>query len=442
MSDTSEYLRQGIEAARIDGANIATIDAHTHAPALTTGTKWPVLDDAAYYGSAGNIVKITDPHTEADPVAILIQTLISVGSVIGRGAYFVAEADQHYTNEFAVLVGETSKGRKGSSFSQARYAVEMADDTFRRQIQSGLVSGEGLVFHVRDKFEKKNKKGTDEIVDEGVSDKRLLIFESEFAQTLRVLERDSNTLSPVIRNAWDRGDLQSMAKNSAMRATGAHVSIIAHTTIDEAKRYLSDTEASNGFANRFLWCCVKRSKVLPESEPVPRDLLVPVANDIRESIQLSKSMGKVSRDDDARKLWYAVYPALSEGKPGLAGALTARGEAHVMRLAMIYAILDQQPIIKADHLRAALAVWDFCEASVAYIFSDRLGDPIADKVADALKDALNGLTRTDINNLFNRNMTAARIDGALSVLSKSGMAHSTETTPDGLGRPTVRWFYG
>ena len=155
--------------------------------AVLTRNKWPKIDPVAYYGPAGRIVEITDPHTEADPVAILIQTLISVGSAIGRGAYFVAEADRHYTKEFVVLVGETAKGRKGSSFSQARYAVEMADDTFERQIQSGLVSGEGLVFHVRDAVEKKNKKGEVEIVDEGIADKRLLVYESEFAQTLRVL---------------------------------------------------------------------------------------------------------------------------------------------------------------------------------------------------------------------------------------------------------------
>lgn len=417
-------------------------DMITYSPgekSTSASTTWPVLDRAAYYGPVGDLVDITDPHTEADPVAILIQTLLAIGSAIGRGPHFVAEADRHFTNEFAVLVGLTAKGRKGSSFSQARHAVSMADDTFDGQIQSGLVSGEGLVFHVRDAIEKTNKKGETEIVDDGIIDKRLLVYESEFAQTLRVLERESNTLSAVIRNAWDRGDLQSMAKNSPLRATGAHVSIIAHITIDEAKRYLSNTEASNGFANRFLWCCVRRSKVLPESEPVPPERLVPVANDIREAIEMSRHMGQVRRNDEAREIWRAVYPELSEGKPGMAGALTARSESHVMRLATIYAVLDQQPIIKPEHLHAAIAVWEYCEASVSYIFADRLGDPVADKINDALKDAKEGLTRTDLSNLFTRNQPTARIDAALSTLEHAGLAYGKEL-PGDVGRPINRWY--
>jgi len=29
---------------------------------------WPAIDDAAYYGLAGEVVRAIDPHTEADPI--------------------------------------------------------------------------------------------------------------------------------------------------------------------------------------------------------------------------------------------------------------------------------------------------------------------------------------------------------------------------------------
>ena len=399
---------------------------------------WPTIDSAAFYGPAGRIVAITDPHTEADPVAILMQVIVAIGNAIGRGPHFIAEADKHYTNEFAVFVGDTSKARKGSSFGQARRALELADETWSRQVQTGLVSGEGLIFHVRDKVMKENKKGEIEVVDEGVVDKRLMVFESEFARTLRILERESNTLSAVVRDAWDRGDLQTMAKNSPIRATGAHTSIIGHTTIEELKRYLSDTEMANGFANRFMWFCVQRSKVLPDPEPVPQDMLIPVAQEIRDAIEDARHVGMVRRNDEARKIWNDVYPELSEGKPGLAGSMIARGEAHVMRLALIYALLDRKTHIHADHLRAALAVWEYCEESVAHIFGDRLGDPVADRIATALLSNPAGMTRTEISAMLGRNVNSGRIDAALDSLSRAKKAHlNVEATE---GRSVERWL--
>ena len=78
---------------------------------------WPAPPaQAAYHGLAGAIVTKIAPHTEADPVAILAQLLICCGALIGRGAHFPVEATNHHPNEFAILIGDSSKARKGSSF--------------------------------------------------------------------------------------------------------------------------------------------------------------------------------------------------------------------------------------------------------------------------------------------------------------------------------------
>jgi len=76
---------------------------------------------------------------------------------------------------------------------------------------------------------------------------------------------------------------------------------------------------------------------------------------------------EMARDDEARSLWAAEYPRLSEGEPGLLGAILGRAEAHVLRLSLIYAVLDQSPVVRMEHLRAALAVWDYAEASARLI---------------------------------------------------------------------------
>jgi len=58
--------------------------------------------------------------------------------------------------------------------------------------------------------DRKTKLYESEIIDAGIDDKRLLVAESEFANVLKVMTREGNTLSPVLRGAWDSGDLRSM----------------------------------------------------------------------------------------------------------------------------------------------------------------------------------------------------------------------------------------
>jgi hypothetical protein len=48
---------------------------------------WPVLDENAYYGLPGHIVRAIKPHTEADPVAVLVSLLSAFGNACGRGPY-------------------------------------------------------------------------------------------------------------------------------------------------------------------------------------------------------------------------------------------------------------------------------------------------------------------------------------------------------------------
>ena len=106
---------------------------------------------------------------------------------------------------------------------------------------SGLSSGEGLKWAVRDAVEAHEPlKDRGRIVgfqpvirDHGVADKRLLVIESEFAQALKVMEREGNTLSPTLRQAWDSGNLRTLTKNDPVVATDAHVSILGHITREE-----------------------------------------------------------------------------------------------------------------------------------------------------------------------------------------------------------------
>jgi len=355
---------------------------------------WPdPLAAAAFHGSAGDIVRTIGPHTESDPAALLIQSLVAFGNVIHRGPHWRAEAVRHPLNLFAVLVGETSKARKGTSWGHICKLVSRADEIVWGAycIQTGLSSGEGLMHAVRDSdplsgedggaANSENKRRNDSRpVDGGPMDTRLLVMEPEFVSPLRMMSRDGNTLSPVIRQAWDGQKLQVLTKQCPESASNAHISIIGHITREELTREMARVDMANGFGNRFLWACVRRSKRLPDGGYIPAADFDRLAAHLKLAVEFANSLGdlEIRRDPEAKALWHSIYADLSEGKPGLFGAVTSRAEAQVMRLACIYALLDRETEVRKVHLEAALAVWNYCEASARYIFGDALGDPLAD----------------------------------------------------------------
>lgn len=417
----------------------------------TVRAAWPILHPAALHGVAGDFVRLVEPHSEADPVALLVQFVVAFGSLIGRNAHFVAEADRHYTNIFAVLVGDTGTGRKGTAWGQAKRIFETLDETWARDcLAGGMSSGEGLIYNVRDavlstKPIKADGRatGVDEvvIVDKGVTDKRLLVFEGEFASVLRAQGREGNTLSMVIRNLWDTGDARSMVKTAPTRTTGAHVSIIGHITKDELRSCLDAVESVNGYVNRFLWLCSRRSKFLPRGGRISLENFAPLIRSLSASVGYARSVGEMTFDEAAGNMWDAVYIGLETGRTGLLGKVTQRASPYVLRLSCLYALLDCSETVRREHLEAALALWKYAEDSARYIFGERSGDRVADDLRRALSEAEgDGLTRTDINNLFGRNVSAARISGALASLAEAGLAYSRSERKPGVKRPVERWF--
>jgi hypothetical protein len=257
------------------------------------------------------------------------------------------------------------------------------------------------------------------------------VLEAELASTLRVLGRDGNTLSAIMRQAWDSGTLRVLTKNTPAVATDVHISIIGHITKDELLRYLDSTEAGNGFGNRFLWGCVRRSRVLPEGGNLQESDTNALVARLRQVIDAARMVREITRDEDAKAIWRGVYPELSEGKPGLLGAMTSRAEAHVMRLSAIYALLDRSAVVKPDHLLAALAVWQFCDDSAKFIFGESLGDPLADEILRPLRMSETGMTKTEISNLFGRNKSSAQLTRALHMLIQQGLVHCDKQETEG-----------
>ena len=363
----------------------------------------PTLSPIALYGAVGEVVKKLEPHTEAHPAALLIQYLVTLGNIIGRGAYCQTEADRQYTNLFGGIVGDSSVGKKGTSWGRViSFIREVDSDWSKGNIVSGLGSGEAVIDKLKD---------SNDPITAAFTDKRLLLMEGEFAQVLQVMNRSGCTVSSIIRNAWDTGNLSNLTKGNHMQATDAHMSILAHITKAELRRLMSSVDATNGFSNRFLWCYSSRTKELPDGGNIHPEEFYNEVSLIRKNIAAIQAAGsfKVNRDEAASKYWHEIYHDLTAARVGRWGSSTSRGAPQVVRISLLFCLLDGKKTIELPHLKAAKAIWDYCCSSAKWAFEDFQFSPNATKLIAALSHG--DMTIADVSQLvFKRNLSKMEIN--------------------------------
>jgi len=372
----------------------------------------------AFHGPAGNLVRLIEPCTEADPHGLLLDTLLSFGNACGRGTHFNVEADRHSLNLFVAEVGISAKGRKGTALGHTDAIREWMDAVWaNKRVQSGLSSGEGLI------------KAVELLQSDGGADKRLLVIEDEFAAVLRAMSRRGNTLGTTLRRAWDGRSLQVMVKGQPQMVIGAHISMLAQTNQEDLRRYLDKVDVLNGFANRFLWCCVRRRRLLPFGGRIPETEFRELMKPIRSALRFSRTAGEIALSKKAMDLWASEYPALTADIPGLVGSVVSRGEAQTRRLAAIYAVLDNSRVVRTHHLRAALAVWAYCFSSAQFLFGDRIESVaearLSSKIYGLLQDHPEGMTRTEISASLSNHYAKKSIDDVLEKLREERLVTST-----------------
>jgi Protein of unknown function (DUF3987) len=407
----------------------------------------------AFDGVMGKIVNlVTGDQSELCREAVVVQTLVMMGNIVGRESYFWQEAE-HHTNEFAVIVGRTSSGAKGGSIRAVKSLLKAVDIQYViGKCSGGFQSGEAVVDAIRDEYENIHDDGEIETIP-GVDDKRLMMIEEEFSRLLKLGARQGSILSEIMRCSFDSdGELRARSKKHPAIATYPHVSLIGHITPEELQVCMKNADVYNGFANRILWCASKRARKVPRPKRVNWANHADIVNHIKSAISefgpnrtetVDASM-QLDWSEEALDVWddfYMTNEAEAESTGGALSAVVARGKAHVLRLSMIYAILARSWEIQPDHVESAKAVWEYCKASARWAFGDSSGNRLSDTILWALKRR-RVLTRTQINTEVCRgNITATEIDQALGVLRESGLADfTTEKNPHG-GRPKETWSY-
>jgi hypothetical protein len=364
----------------------------------------PVLAQEAFYGVAGDIVRKIEPESESHPAALLVQLLVGMGSIVGRDPFFLTEADKQRTNLFAVIVGESSGGGKGTSWGRIRSILEHVDPSwFGTRTLKGMGSGESIISFLKD------EEG------DAPKDKRLFVMEGEFATVLQIMGRQSCILGSILRDAWDSADLQNHCKHESIRASEPHASLLAHITPTELREKLSDNDAANGFLNRILLVHSARTKSLPNGgKELHWDEEIKTLQGIKAFAQ---GIGSMRRSYEANELWCSFYDELKENIPsGLWGKAVTRGCPQVVRLSMIYALMDLSETVEVGHLRAAKAVWDYCHASARWALEEYRFSQDAKAIHAALCTGAKDRTHI-VKNVFSGKRTQRQIDAALKELS-------------------------
>lgn len=363
------------------GIQAATLEKAMRKPKPTRPKPLPMRDEA-FYGLAGKVVALLEPVLETDRASILSNFLGCAGVLFQHDAHFKVIADLHYPVDYFLTVGNSAISRKGTTTNAVLEVLERVQPGFKERIIRGLSTGQGLITALKSPNESEEEE-QDNIQHEPIAPS-VLVEISEFAELLAVMKREENTLSAVMRDAWDGKPLAVLTRNQPLRVKNISLATIAHITRTELLNKLTSTDRANGFANRFLFVWTERTKLLPKGDMSHLNYNEVVA-ELHSAIQVSSIADALERDEEADRLWAEEYKRLSTRGDTMTDALLSRAEAHVIRLSLLYALLDGSPEIRKVHLRAALAVWDYCEESVRFVFGDA-ADPDNAKILRKLED--------------------------------------------------------
>jgi hypothetical protein len=294
------------------------------------------------------------------------------------------------------------------------------DSTFADRKLFGLSTGPGLVRALMKNPPQDHKvkfEGEDEepSIDDTPIFPSVLVTTPEFEELLAVMKRKDDTIASILKQLWDGQTVAVTTKVDPMRVKGVTPSALSHVTATALKTSLTHTDQANGFANRFMMVCFKRVRLLPRGDSSHLDY-THVIRELKAAVAAAKNCGLVKRDEDAEELWAEEYKKLSMRGQTMTEVILARGDAHIVRLSLLYALLDKSREIRSEHLRAAIAFWDYCEDSVVYLFGEAV-DPSDDRILRKL--AGGPLTTDEIRrHVFGGNKTAAWVEARLKALAE------------------------
>ncbi|MGO0308720.1 DUF3987 domain-containing protein [Endozoicomonas acroporae] len=400
----------------------------------------PKTPEGAFPPDLQSAVNVACHHTEAHPMAVALHLITYFAAHVGQQRHVMIGNEKHPLIFYGLLVGDTGRV-KGTAESQARYIDQLGTKILKEKFGyqpprtlSGLSSGEGLIQSIQDP-DNDNER-------EGVQDKRLMITESEYANVLAQGQRGGNTLSMVLRDAYDGKMLANMTVNPRM-ATHPHINIIGHITPEELSGHKSFlTQAQNGALNRNLIFSAKREKPIPnprryssqEAEALSKwyaEVIIK-ARDQRPIDNAFNDEGKeITMSEEGLKIIEAEYIQREsdlDSMPRILSYLASRHRVFIWRLSAIFALMDYSDVITAEHVSQAYKCMDYSLDSLRYLLKTARQEAQQEEAASLAERILyaitfinngSGCTLTDIHKHFKNKLKSSDMEKAICTLLES-----------------------
>ncbi|GAA3552581.1 hypothetical protein GCM10022222_40260 [Amycolatopsis ultiminotia] len=384
------------------GTDPAAAEAATVAEISRARSALPALDPVVFDCYLGGLVHAVADYTEGDPVNVLASLLCLCGVHLGQGPHVRAGDDFHPLLVWPLVIGRTNSGRKGAGWSSAkRLATAAAPDFMVANVRSGLTSGEGLAAMFTD--------DPDEAPDDGdtpakprrrggrlpAGDRRLVVFEAEWAGVMERMKREGNSLSATLRAAWEGGDLSTMAVTARI-APESHIGILGHITPDEFRSKVSRSDMAGGTYNRFLPLMVSRTRFLPGGQGAPDAIVKGLGAELAERLDAAGELDSIGFTTAGDALWRQLYVEFGTdtGDRPEVEQFISRAAPYCLRIAAIHAALDLADAIDTRHLLPAAALVRYSIASARTALTD---DQAAAKLLAWIAAAgVDGRTRNEI----------------------------------------------
>jgi hypothetical protein len=379
----------------------------------------------------GMLLDHLTPLTDAPHSSLALAACVTMSALVGSGPRLQWRG-AHRPALFGALVGHSGYGRKGAAMREVERAFRQVDPLLDEITTGGMASGEVFIDILNDS--KKNSLGT------------VLIREHEIASMLIIASREGSTLSSNLRKAWDgdRVETRSRAKGHTT-ATGYNAAFLGGITPGELEKRLTADEIANGWANRFLWFWSERRE--GGFNPVADDTMPSnLRSYLQDCIQHARSLGgahliapqyTMTLSTDALAWMEARAAALDVPPIGVIGALRQRMPGHVIRLAMVAALLEQSSVVEVEHLTFGQRMTDYAVESMRPVFGLRVDDPVAMHILDGLAQLPDGwMNTTDLKRWTGKDYP--RVKSAMRVLLATGVV-VPEVRPargDAGGRPS------
>jgi hypothetical protein len=354
----------------------------------------PELKPVAFYGIMKDIVACAIKDTEATPAAVGLNILTQFAGRFGRLGKLCIGDDTRICRYYALVIGLSSKGRKGVSSAFPHMLFDRVDELLPRapgllncpgltrpHLSCTVTSGEGIINMLRDASRELNTKG--EPLHPAVPDKRLIIDLSEFAVLLTMAARNGNTCSSILRDAFDGRPLHTMGRMDPLAVQKPHICLIGSITPIELMAKLSEVEMANGLMNRFVCGYSMKEKTIAFPNPTEPETIDTLAIRMLQNVANltqgqpftcdTEPLFAVDFSLEAVPVWRIYYEEMGnyEYASVICDKLCSRMELHTWMTAALLAMMNGERQISRDCLFAALAWTEYSRDTIEFLFASR-----------------------------------------------------------------------